>query len=304
MMKKRNLLKTLLAAGLTIALLIGCGSNAGQESTDNSEKTEQESTDNTEDTTAADVKTIKVATSGTTNPYTTIGDNGENTGYDIEVLKAIFEKLPQYKLEFVTTDFASIFEGTLSGSYDIAVNNFSYNEERAESYLYSYPYDEISYVWVTKKGDDSIHSFETAAGKSTIVSSGVSITVAEEKWNEENPDKQHDLTYSEQETPVTLQQIADGSVDYAIIDLAMYKAYQDIYKYDIQATDLSEEDTNRIAENNYAYYLFAYDHKDLRDEVNSVLKELKADGTLAKLGEEWFGRDTSPDDSQFENTLN
>lgn len=101
-----------------------------------------------------------------------------------------------------------------------------------------------------------------------------------------------------------MQQIADGSVDYAIIDLAMYKAYQDIYQYDIQATDLSEEDTNRIAENNYAYYLFAYDHEDLRDEVNSVLKDLKADGTLAKLGEEWFGRDTSPDDSQFENTLN
>ena len=264
--------------------MAGCGNNAKQEATDKT--------------------TIKVATSGTTNPYTTIGDDGENTGYDIDVLKAVFKKLPQYNLEFVTTDFASMFEGTLSGSYDIAVNNFSYSEKRSKSYLYSYPYDEISYVWVTKKGNDSINSFETAAGKTTVVSSGVSITLAEEKWNEENPDKQTNLTYSEQETPVTLQQIADGSVHYVIIDYAMFKAYQDVYNFDLQATDVSPEDTEMIAENNYAYYLFAYDHEQLRDEVNTVLKELKADGTLAALGEKWFGKDTSPDDTQFEKTLN
>ena len=283
-MKKRSLLKSLLAVGLAATLLAGCGNDAKQEATDKT--------------------TIKVATSGTTNPYTTIGDDGENTGYDIDVLKDVFKKLPQYNLEFVTTDFASMFEGTLSGSYDIAVNNFSYSEERSKSYLYSYPYDEISYVWVTKKGNDSINSFETAAGKTTVVSSGVSITLAEEKWNEENPDKQTNLTYSEQETPVTLQQIADGSVDYVIIDYAMFKAYQDVYNFDLQATDVSPEDTEMIAENNYAYYLFAYDHEQLRDEVNTVLKELKADGTLAELGEKWFGKDTSPDDTQFEKTLN
>lgn len=283
-MKKRSLLKSLLAVGLAATLLAGCGNDAKQEATDKT--------------------TIKVATSGTTNPYTTIGDDGENTGYDIDVLKAVLKKLPQYNLEFVTTDFASMFEGTLSGSYDIAVNNFSYSEKRSKSYLYSYPYDEISYVWVTKTGNDSINSFETAAGKTTVVSSGVSITLAEEKWNEENPDKQTNLTYSEQETPVTLQQIADGSVDYVIIDYAMFKAYQDVYNFDLQATDVSPEDTEMIAENNYAYYLFAYDHEQLRDEVNTVLKELKADGTLAELGEKWFGKDTSPDDTQFEKTLN
>ena len=165
-MKKRSLLKSLLAVGLAATLLAGCGNDAKQEATDKT--------------------TIKVATRGTTYPYTTIGDDGENTGYDIDVLKAVFKKLPQYNLEFVTTDFASMFEGTLSGSYDIAVNNFSYSEERSKSYLYSYPYDEISYVWVTKKGNDSINSFETAAGKTTVVSSGVSITLAEEKWNDEN----------------------------------------------------------------------------------------------------------------------
>lgn len=111
-MKKRSLLKSVLAVGLAATILAGCGNNAKQEATDKT--------------------TIKVATSGTTNPYTTIGDDGENTGYDIDVLKAVLKKLPQYNLEFVTTDFASMFEGTLSGSYDIAVNNFSYSEKRSD----------------------------------------------------------------------------------------------------------------------------------------------------------------------------
>lgn len=299
-MKKRNLLTFVLVAGLAATVLTGCGSNPAQTKDETSAETVQGS----ETAKTTEVKTIKAATSGTTNPYTTIGDDGENTGYDIEVLKAVFEKLPQYKLEFVTTDFGSIFEGTLSGSYDIAVNNFSYDEKRSKSYLFSYPYNEIAYMWVTKKGNNSVNSFETAAGKTTVLGSGVSITLAVEKWNEDNPDKQINLTYSEQDMPVTLQQIADGGADFNIIDFAMFKAYQDIYEFDIQATDVSPEDTARIAENNYAYYLFSYDHAQLRDEVNIVLKELKEDGTLAAIAKEWFGRDTSPDDSQFEKTMN
>ncbi len=306
-MKRNHIIKSIITIGLAASLLAGCGSSAQSAKEEKTAAAADTTTDDSEEAVSevpTEVITIKAATSGTTNPYTTIAEDGTNTGYDIEVLKEIFNRLPQYELEFVTTDFGSIFEGTLSGSYDIAVNNFSYNEKRSESYLYSYPYDEIAYVWVTKDGNNDINSFETAAGKSTIVSSGVSITLALEKWNEDHPDQQINLNYSEQENPVTLQQIEDGSVDFVIIDLAMFKAYQDIYAYDIQSTDVNAEDTSRIAENNYAYYLFAYDHEDLRDEVNVVLKELKEDGTLAALGEEWFGRDTSPDDSQFENTLN
>lgn len=207
-------------------------------------------------------------------------------------------------MEFVTTDFGSIFEGTLSGSYDIAVNNFSYNAKRAESYLFSYPYDEISYVFVTKKGGKEIKSFKEAAGKTYRGGAGVSITTAIEKWNEDHPEEAINLEYTEQDTAVDLQQVADGAVDFAIIDLAMFVAYQNEYNFDIQMTPLSEEDTRAIAENNYAYYLFAYDHDGLRQEVNTVLKKFQEDGTLTKISKEWFGQDTAPDASQFEKTLN
>ena len=36
---------------------------------------------------------------------------------------------------------------------------------------------------------------------------------------------------------------------------------------------------------------FAKDNQQLRDEVQKVLDEMKADGTMAKISEKWFGKD-------------
>ena len=36
---------------------------------------------------------------------------------------------------------------------------------------------------------------------------------------------------------------------------------------------------------------FAKDNQALRDEVQKVMNEMKADGTIAKISEKWFGKD-------------
>ena len=36
---------------------------------------------------------------------------------------------------------------------------------------------------------------------------------------------------------------------------------------------------------------FAKDNQKLRDEVQKVMDEMKADGTMAKISEKWFGKD-------------
>lgn len=310
---KKTLVNRILTTGLTLTFLAaglsGCGSNASDGNADTSapaETVENADTDAAADTAAENsdvqVTTIYAATSGSTNPYTTIDENDEVTGYDCEILKEVFNRLPQYDLEFVVTDFSSIFSGVTSGTYQIACNNFSYSEERAQSYLYSYPYDKISYVFISRDG--SITSFADAAGLTFEGQSGVSVTTAIEKWNEDHPDQTININYTEADTPVTMQHIEDGSADFGIIDLAMYVAYQEQYAYDVQKVDLSEEDSLAIAENNYAYYLYSYDNEELRDEVNAVLKELKEDGTISRISEEWFGQDTAPEAEQYESTIN
>ncbi len=40
-----------------------------------------------------------------------------------------------------------------------------------------------------------------------------------------------------------------------------------------------------------SYFVFRKDSAELQAKVNKALQELKADGTLAKISEKWFGKD-------------
>ena len=282
-MKKKSFILSVLTAASV--LLAGCGSSDSSGSGD--KKT--------------DVKTIKAATLGSPSPYIVVEEDGTVTGYDFKVLKEVFNRLPQYELEIVVTDIGSVFTGVQSGLYDIGVNNFSYNAERAETYLYSYPYDTVSYVFLTKDG--SVKSFEDAAGKSFHGTAGISVTNAVEAWNEKNPDKAIKVEYVEQGTNIA-QEVYDGTVEFTIMDKAMAVEYEKNYSYGLVAVDVPPEEAKTIAENSWTYFLFSKENDALRQEINAVLKELRDDGTLTKYGEEVFGFDTAPDASQYEKTLN
>lgn len=127
---------------------------------------------------------------------------------------------------------------------------------------------------------------------------------AVEAWNEKNPDKAINITYSDADTSVFLQHVADGSQDFTIIDLAMYNSYMEEFNYDVQKNDIPEDEAKMIAENSYAYYIFPQDQKDLREQVDKALKELKEDGTLTEISKKWYGQDAAPEDDKFEETIN
>ena len=207
-MKVRKITKVL-AAALTIGILAtGCGSTgssaaagsaAGSSEAASTEASADAATSETataqsstpETASAAntqDVTVIKAATGGSPKPYTYVDENNEVTGYDIEVLKEVFNRLPQYELQIEVTDFASIFSGLNSGLYQIGVNSFTYNEERAQNFLYSFPYDKNAYVVIQKTGATPITSFEEAAGHSTEGGTSGAIQNGIEIWNQQNPD--------------------------------------------------------------------------------------------------------------------
>lgn len=293
--------KILLSAITTLGLLLtGCGSS------DSSSQAAGSSADNTQsqsggDNNSTEVKTIKAATMGSPAPYIVVEEDGTVTGYDFKVLNEVFNRLPQYDLEVVVTDIGSVFTGVQSGLYDIGVNNFSYNAERAETYLYSFPYDTVSYVFLTKDG--SVKSFADAAGKSFHGTAGISVTNAIEAWNEKNPDQAIKVEYVEQGTNIA-QEVYDGTVEFTIMDKAMAVEYEKNYNYGLTAIDVPAEEAKTIADNSWTYYLFAKDNDALRQEINAVLKELREDGTLTKYGEEVFGFDTAPDAAQYEKSIN
>ena len=96
---------------------------------------------------------VEVGTVGTTKPFSYEDKDGKLTGYDIEVLRAIFKGSDKYEVNFNKTKWASIFSGLDSDRYQIGANNISYSEERANKYLYASPYAKNPTVLVVRKGE-------------------------------------------------------------------------------------------------------------------------------------------------------
>ena len=181
----QKLATTFLVATLTAGALAGCGQkvdNTASENNDATKEVQEESkaedaNDATQDST--EVTTIYAATGGSPKPFTFVDDSNELTGHNIELIKAVFDKLPQYKLEIEVTDFPSIFAGLDSDRYQIGVNNFAMNEERKEKYLFSDPIFANQYVAIFAKDSDKAESVETwddLAGLKTISQAGINIT--------------------------------------------------------------------------------------------------------------------------------
>ncbi len=256
-----------------------------------------------------DSTTIHAVTGGSPAPYITVEEDGTYSGYDIEVLKAVFDRLPQYKLDLQTAEFDSIFTGLTAGNYQLAVNNFSYREERSESYYFSFPYDEITYVFVQRNGDEPLTSLQDAADRGYKIESnaGGNVTNAIEQWNSENPDSQIEIIYSDADLAVWFEHIEDGTADFRIDDLPIYNAYLEEFEFqNLQKSELTTEETARISTALDAYFLFpkTKEGDELRTEVNKVLKELQEDGTLLKLSQEYFGADQVPDASKYVTPIN
>ena len=137
MKKTKKFWAVLAAAGLLAASFAGCGSNASANAGSSSGSAASSSAEGSSASDSGEKKVIKAVTSGTLAPYFYVNDDNELTGVDIDIVKEVFNRLPQYELKIEQAD---ALQGVLSGQYDIAVNNYGYTDERAESYYFSLPY--------------------------------------------------------------------------------------------------------------------------------------------------------------------
>lgn len=244
---------------------------------------------------AASKTKVVVATDSDTAPYTYRKDD-KFAGYDIDLVKAIFKGSKDYEVSFETVPFSSILTGIDSGRYQIGANNFNYNDERAEKYLFSDAVSESNYAIASKKGV-KLASLEDLSGKVTEVLSGSNYAQLLEEWNKANPDK----------TPITINYVADKTgvvtrlqrIESGAIDFILYDAISLTYIAEDQGIELvvnKVEDKLGSERDGVEYLIFSKDKQGqkLQAFVNKRLKKLAKDGTLKKLSEKHFGGDFSP----------
>lgn len=240
--------------------------------------------------------TITIATSGAPKPFTYADENGELTGYDIDVAKAVFKKIGKYNVKFEKTEFTSVLSGLDTDRYQVGANNFAMNDERKEKYIYSDPIFKNQYVIAVADDTTDVNSFADLAGKSTEVSPGLNYATALENYNKENSGAQVKINYSEAELLNVLQNVESGKYDFQLIDRAMAEQFIKEHDLKLKLVDLSAEDAEKIG-SPYSYLLIGKTDagEALTKEINTALASAIKDGTIKKISEKYFDADFAPD---------
>ena len=208
-------------------------------------------------------------------------ENNDIVGFDIDVAKAVAAKLG---VEFVAQPIAwDAKELELnSGNIDCIWNGMSITPEREASMAMTWPYLNNQMVFYVK-ADSGIDTLEALAGKTVAVQNG---SYAEELLNGDYADlaATMDSVIGYDEYLTALMDLQQGGCDAVLVDLVVGE-----YKVTgMGATDLKA--AIALADDNYGIG-FRKEDVALRDKVQEILMELKADGTLAEICKNWFTED-------------
>lgn len=238
------------------------------------------------------VTTVTVATSGLVKPYTFVGDDDELTGYDIETLRLVDEKLDDIDFDFQQTEFEALFAGLDSGRFDAVANNLSTTEERKEKYDFTVPYLEAQFGIIAAPGESGITSIDALAGLKTYGQPGLNYTKILEAYNENHPDAQIEIEYTEADIQSQYNSLASGAVDFIFNERVIFSGYAeeaglDLEFYPLDGQALSDEYGTNL-QSAFAFSR-AKDQSAIVEKVSGALEELLADGTLSELSIEFFG---------------
>lgn len=222
---------------------------------------------------------LTVATEGTYRPFSYHeGGSGPLVGYDVEVVQAVAEKL-DLTVEFKETQWDAIFAGLDADRFDVIANQVSVNPEREEKYLFSTPYSISPGVIVVPEDNTDITSFEDLDGKTTAQS----LTSNWRELAEQNGAKVEGVEGWAQAVALLRQ----GRVDATINDKLTFLDYETTDGPTGLKIAAETDEAGRSA------FAFTKDKQDLVEAFDDALAELQEDGTLAKLGEKYFGADVS-----------
>lgn len=246
-------------------------------------------------TQAAKKTTITAITDGNVAPFAVKEKSGKLDGYDVDVLKAVVKRLPQYKLKWKIAEYDALLGNIDSGRADVGVNHFGKTAERQEKYLFSKPIFQDKPIFIVKKSNNKIKSFNSAAGHTTVAQVGTGFSLELEAYNKTHKKNPIKITYVKDYHD--LQDISQGKYDFAYTDLSMYKAEQKQYKIkDVKAVKLTNGKGGTKFNQPYTYVVFGKTAKDKKFQkaVNKELVKLAKDGTLTKISKKYLGANYVP----------
>ena len=286
-MKKRVLCAAI--ASMMVLSMAACSSGSTAATTAETKASEAETTtvaassEKAEDATAAGTEggTLIVGFDQDFPPMGFLGDNGEYTGFDLELAQEVAKRLGlEYQAQPIAWDAKDM--ELESGNIDCIWNGFTMTG-REDDYTWTKPYMANTQVFVVRN-DSGIAGKDDLAGKVVECQADSSAEAA----LKEDPDLTSTfgqlLTTADYNT--AFMDLEQGSVEAIAMDVivAGYQIKQRNADFTILDDSLSAEEYG---------VGFKKGNTELRDKVQATLEDMAKDGTMKEISEKWFGEDVT-----------
>lgn len=256
----------------------------------NNEKDNNSNASGKSSNSAEEVTTIKVGTMGTYHPFSYENEDGELTGYDLEVLRLVEEVDPSLKFEFIAGPWDSLFVGLDSDKFQLLANQITHTEEREKNYTLSENqyFTSVSQLIVSSSTKD-VNSLNDLVGKKIGLTIGDAHTFVVEDWNAANNNVITDsIQYYEQDVTTILQDVASDRIVATVNDPIVAKEKAKVQNLDVKIVGerLIEKPTYFVARQDD-------EGKELIAKIDKALEVLIAEGKLTELSKKYFDEDYS-----------
>ena len=280
---KKRFVSAALAAVMALSMPACGSSNSAAETTAaDTEAAESQAEETTaEEAKTTDGGTLIVGFDQDFPPMGFVGDDGEYTGFDLELAQEVAKRLGlEYKAQPIAWDSKDM--ELESGNIDCIWNGFTMTG-REDDYTWTEPYMANQQVFVVAN-DSDINSQADLAGKIVEVQADSSAEAALKEAPELTATFKELLTTADYNT--AFMDLEQGAVDAIAMDVivAGYQIQQRNADFKILDDSLSEEEYG---------VGFKKGNTELRDKVQSTLEEMAEDGTLQEVSEKWFSKDVT-----------
>lgn len=280
---KKRFVSAALAAVMALSMTACGSSNSAAETTAaDTEAAESQAEETTaEEAKTTDGGTLIVGFDQDFPPMGFVGDDGEYTGFDLELAQEVAKRLGlEYKAQPIAWDSKDM--ELESGNIDCIWNGFTMTG-REDDYTWTEPYMANQQVFVVAN-DSDINSQADLAGKIVEVQADSSAEAALKEAPELTATFKELLTTADYNT--AFMDLEQGAVDVIAMDVivAGYQIQQRNADFKILDDSLSEEEYG---------VGFKKGNTELRDKVQSTLEEMAEDGTLQEVSEKWFSKDVT-----------
>lgn len=239
------------------------------------------------------VRTVVAAFNQAYAPYDYIDENGEAEGYEVAVLKAVDELLPQYEFEYVGTTDDDLLIGVETGKYQVGTKGIWWTAPRSEKYVFPEHYIGSSITGLTFKSEyadqiKDMESFAQFSGKLVPLAPQNAQYTIVDNYNKTHPDAQITLLAAEQfGNSESYQWVLEGRYD-AVFDIKT--SYEkNVVSEDGEFHQFADQLTYVAYKAIPTWPLFNIKEQELADAYDEVWETLYENGTLEALQQEYFG---------------